>query len=440
MVDPTLLKTGIMLAALAVGFVAMARYRVSQALVMPLIALAVLGVEGAGAEKMLLDALPHFAPVALIFTAIAVCAHQIHRSGAFAVVGAKFGSFVGHRSLRRPRDVVALVSAFVLLLTWSAAALLHNITAIMIMVPITITVCRSYGLPSRWLLCGALVASNLGGFSTAWGDTPNIIEARVWDLDHSDFVLEILPLNLMCLALIGFAVTVLVDRDAKRGGSTLSATQLAMRGTAFAVTASEVEIDRRLLAGGLVGLLGFIVAQAVSREMELSAAGITILFAVAMDRPKHRLESLQSLGIEVYMTLLSVFLIADALSHSALGSALETAIRATNGAPWAIAASSYAGTLFTEAASWAAAAAPITHDANPTHVGAWALGAGICAGSSSLLTAASAGIILWTQSRRFPGHEVEFRDYLPFGICASLLMLVFYISAITLLDFVGYFS
>jgi Na+/H+ antiporter NhaD/arsenite permease-like protein len=439
MIATEVLKTGIMLTALLGGFVAMSKYRMSQALVMPLIALGFVAMEGVHAEAMLRDSFSGFAPIAVVFTAIAVCAHQIQRSGAFMVVGAMLGSFVGHRSLRQPKHIVITVTGIVLFLTWLAAGLLHNITSIMIMVPIAITVCASYRLPSRWLLCGALVASNLGGFSTAWGDTPNIIEARVWGLQHGDFVMQILPLNLVCLIVLTLAVAFLLERDASRASATLSATQLAMRGTAFDATVREAEVDMRLLVTGILGLLGFIITQGLSREWEMAAAGVTILFAVSTERPDARLKSLQSLSLDVYMTLLSVFLIAHTLGGSLIGVQLEAAVRATDGAPWAIAVSSYVGTLFTEAASWAAAAAPITHQINSSNAAAWALGGGICAGSSSLLTAASAGIILWTESRRFPGHEVEFRDNLPFGLCASLLMLVYYIVAITLIAWAGGF-
>jgi hypothetical protein len=59
---------------------------------------------------------------------------------------------------------------------------------------------------------------------------------------------------------------------------------------------------------------------------------------------------------------------------------------------------------------------------------AWALGAGICAGSSSLITAASAGIILAEESQRFndPDHAITFQRYLAFGLPFSLFMLLFY--------------
>ena len=65
------------------------------------------------------------------------------------------------------------------------------------------------------------------------------------------------------------------------------------------------------------------------------------------------------------------------------------------------------------------------------------MGAGICAGSSSVLTAASAGIVIWNESRRFPGHEVTFRSYLAFGLVGSLTMLALYIAILTALETMG---
>jgi hypothetical protein len=94
---------------------------------------------------------------------------------------------------------------------------------------------------------------------------------------------------------------------------------------------------------------------------------------------------------------------------------------------FAITSISYLGTLLTEAASWASAAAPIVHAHNATHLGAWALGSGIFAGSSSLVTAASAGIILTQETKNFTeGHKINFGSYVVFGLSFSILMLIFY--------------
>ena len=101
---------------------------------------------------------------------------------------------------------------------------------------------------------------------------------------------------------------------------------------------------------------------------------------------------------------------------------------------WSIAIASYIGTLFTEAASWASAAAPIVYASAPSHTAAWALGAGICAGSSSLLTAATAGILLTRESKSLDQNErVTFGSYVLFGLVMSMIMLIYYIGILTLL-------
>ena len=49
---------------------------------------------------------------------------------------------------------------------------------------------------------------NLGGFSTRWGDTPNIIESSVWGLTHGDFFAQIVPVNFGLMALLSLTVSV----------------------------------------------------------------------------------------------------------------------------------------------------------------------------------------------------------------------------------------
>lgn len=431
------LNAASILAILLGSFVAMSRFEVSQALAMPLAACALLVLVGTSAPSILEKSFSEFAPVAIVFTAIAIPAHQLQRSNLFRLVGAHLGSLIGKVGIRLPGARVPILVAIVLTMTWVCAGLFHNVTAILVMVPIIIAICSSYELPSRWVLCGALVASNLGGFSTAWGDTPNIIESRIWGLSHSAFFKEILPLNFVVVVGLAAAVMALTTRELRQRGATLTDEMAAWGAAGFSAEGREFVLDRRLVFVGLTALAGFIVVQFLDRELEMAAGGAAILYAVAGDRHSDRQHALQSLGLDVYMTLIAVFVIANGVSHSSLGLASQDLIISSEAALWAIAVSSYLGTGLTEAASWASAAAPMIHRVNPSHGAAWALGAGICAGSSSLLTAASAGIILWTETRRFPGHAVTFGTYLPFGVLASLAMLAFYIGVLTFLTWLG---
>jgi Na+/H+ antiporter NhaD/arsenite permease-like protein len=418
---------------LAFGFLTMATARASQILVMPLVACAALTLFPAAAPKIVSDAFQEFGIVALLFTAIAIPAHLVQRSGGFDWVGALLGRHIGVTTLHHPDIGNPLLIVFLLLTTYIAAALFHNITSILVMVPITITICRNYGIASRYVLCGLLIASNLGGFSSSWGDTPNIVESAVWGLTNNQFLTEIVPINLLVLAGLSASVIAisLGGREARAGRR--DPVKIAEAIVRFKRQQQDTAVDPRMLLAGLGTLAGFIGFQYFFHQYEIAGAAAAILVAVLADRKEHRLESLKSLDLDVYFVLASVFVIARTVDQSALGDHLRLFVQSMSGAPWAIALSSFLGTAVTEAASWAAAVAHTTHDANPSHAGAWALGSGICAGSSALLTSASAGIILLTESRRFRGHEVNFSAYMGFGLAGSILMLAFYILCFSLI-------
>jgi Na+/H+ antiporter NhaD/arsenite permease-like protein len=423
-----------MLACLIAGFVAMTRFGTSQALVMPSLAMAFLTLDPEASAGILQASFSEFGPVALLFTAVAVPAHQLQEGRLFELFGAWLGRGTGWLSLRYPSVRLAVIIFAIQFLTAIAAALFHNITAIFVMVPIAIAICNRFKFPSHWILCGELIASNLGGFSSRWGDTPNIIEANVWNLSNQIFI-QILPANVFILCALSVCVLVLTSRAASEPTAKQSAPDLALASAQFGRQSIELDLDWRRIGIGLAALGGLIALQFAWREWEIAWAAAAICFAVAAERKSDRLHSLQALGIDIYMTLISLFVIAHCFGASLLGNALHAMIQQSGGAPWAIVVSSYFGTMFTEAASWASTAAKTTHAINPSHAAAWALGGGICAGSSSLLTAASAGLILWNESCRRKGHGVTFGSYILFGLGFSSFMVIVYTAYTSLIPF-----
>ncbi len=428
----------LMLVLLLATFVSMTVWRVPLALAMSLLALAFLLLQGREAPHVLAIAFEHYAPITILFTAVAVPAHMIERSNGFKWLAAGAGYGFGRLRLRSPRSTTPLLIATVLLATYVTAALMHNVTSILIMTPIIIRLCMSYGIPSRWILSGALVASNLGGFSTRWGDTPNIKEAEYWGLTAGDFTREIVPPNLIVLGILITVVVFLTRRTmARRPAVPLPAVgeTLAMASAAvdWKAARNDLVIDRRLLGIGLVGLLGFIVLHVVFDDWKIAIGAASILFCVLLERRRDRLHTLTSLGGDVYLSFAAIFAIAECVARSSIGAFLHEQIETTQTspghvAPAAVLVTGYFGTMFTEAASWVTAVGASIQKLDPSHVSAWALGAGICAGSSSLVTAASAGVVLAEESGRFkdPEHAVTFRSYLGFGIGFSLAMLGIY--------------
>ena len=424
-----------MLVILFTAFFAMTRYEIPLPLAMSLVAMAFLILQWEGAPAILRNGFGHYADITILFTAVAIPAHMIERSQGFKWIAAWLGHQLGKIRLRHPRITIPLMVTVILLTTFVTAGLMHNVTSILIMTPVIIRLCASYDVPSRWILSAALVASNLGGFSTRWGDTPNIIESGTWGLTATDFMKEVLPANLIVMAALISVSIWLTQRGMSARSRNSGAKQVPFYTIQVAQTAADwkraqadLSIDRRLLSVGLTLLILFIVLHVVFPKLAIVIGAATIFAAVLLERKNERYHTLTSLGFEVYLSFAAIFILAGCVSNSWIGVSLFEQLIAAKAAPAVIAVTGYFGTMFTEAASWATAVSVPIHGLDPSHSAAWALGGGICAGSSSLVTAASAGIILAEESKRFNDdeHSITFKRYLAFGVPFSLFMLLFY--------------
>ncbi len=427
--------TVLLLLSILVAFACMTRGWLRQEVAMPAVTLWALVLAGPhDAELAMRQGFAEFARIALLFTAVVVPTHMLQRAGALRWVGLLLGEGLGIGVDRWGVRPGLLVPGACLFLTYTMAALFHNTTAILVCTSIIVEICQSYQLRTLPVLSGALVASNLGGFSTKWGDTPNLTEAAIWGLQHQDFFLEILPINVGLMCLLSAGVSALLWRDNHTTGQfSLTYARVGFR---RARQAQAHSIDWRLLCIGSIGLAIAVVGPMIAPSHEFALSALAILFCCVAERATHRTETLLALGLDTYATLCAIFVLAQVLTHSSIGigEVIQAGLEGSGRSVWAIAVASYLGTLFTEAASWATAVASIIHASDPTHAAAWALGAGICAGSSSLVTAASAGIILTRETQDYKEEaRVTFGAYLPFGLGASLGMLAYYVVVLSIL-------
>jgi Na+/H+ antiporter NhaD/arsenite permease-like protein len=149
--------------------------------------------------------------VILLLAGMMVLADIISRTGAFdwaAIKGARLVRGSGFGLL-----------ALLVVLTAIASALLDNVTTVVIMVPITLSLCRTLDLDPVPFLLGEVFASNIGGTATIVGDPPNIIVASVADIGFLDFAANMAPVSaismvaLMGLLFIWFRRDVRVSED-----------------------------------------------------------------------------------------------------------------------------------------------------------------------------------------------------------------------------------
>lgn len=423
------IQTILLIVVILSGFGLMTARKLSQEVAVPLVAFIAIILAGpADGLQSLEGGFKEFAKVGLLFTAVAIPAHMLQDSNLFNLLGTRIGAMIGSLNLKFKADIILLVSIISVFTTYIMAALFHNTTSILVNSYLIYVISKAYKLPAVFILSAALVASNLGGFSTRWGDTPNIIEAQVWSLNHVDFFKEILPVNMVLVFILAFVAYFLTKRMVGNNHD-ISRIKLAHSMVKFRTEGRYMAIDNKLVTFGIMALLIAVLGPLFLPLYEVPLSALGIIVALLGTPNTKRTKTLYALGIETYFTLISIFVLAQVFGHSSIGigKLIEGFLQTNTSSIYPVLALSYLGTLSTEAASWATATSPLVFNLFPTHLGAWALGAGIAAGSSSLITAASAGIILAHQTSTYEkDSRVDFATYIKFGIPFSLFMLLFY--------------
>jgi len=93
----------------------------------------------------------------------------------------------------RPSRLLALL----ILVTAGVSPVLDNVTTVLLVAPVTLSVCARLGLPAAPYLISLVFASNIGGTATLIGDPPNIIIASRGGLTFNDFLVHSLPISVV---------------------------------------------------------------------------------------------------------------------------------------------------------------------------------------------------------------------------------------------------
>ncbi|SIR58260.1 SLC13 family permease [Micromonospora avicenniae] len=107
--------------------------------------------------------------------------------------------WAAQRSQGRPYRLMVLL----VVITGLASPFLDNVTTVMLVAPITISVCRRLGIAAAPYLIAEVLASNIAGAATLIGDPPNIIIGSRAGLSFNDFLVHMAPVAaLMFLAFV----------------------------------------------------------------------------------------------------------------------------------------------------------------------------------------------------------------------------------------------
>jgi Na+/H+ antiporter NhaD/arsenite permease-like protein len=342
------------------------------------------------------------------------------KTGVFTYVALR----VAQLSQGRPLRLVFLLAA----VTGILSAFLDNLTAILLIVPITFLLADLLRVSPIPLVLVEVIASNIGGTATLIGDPPNImIGTHVAELTFIDFIVNLAPVSLFTLVVVT-GVLYLVFRK----GLVIAPGRAA---EIERLDAARDMRESRYVKRSIAVLVGTIVVFFLHSLLHLEPAvvalgGATILLLVGADDVEEALERIEWSTLFFFMGL---FVMVGALEERGLVAEVADALASATGGDsvaegLAILWGAAAGSALVDNIPFTAAMIPVVDELGADDVtfddaNWWALSLGACFGGNATLIAAAANVAAAGAAER-TGHPISFGRFLAIGLPVTILSLL----------------
>jgi Na+/H+ antiporter NhaD/arsenite permease-like protein len=164
---------------------------------------------------------------------------------------------------------------FILQITTAVlSAFLDNVTTVLLIVPVTLAICKTLHVPAYPYLFAEIFASNIGGTATLIGDPPNILIGSQAGLSFNEFVFHLTPVIIIVMVVQAVIIHFLWGNDLKASHDA--------EARVMAMNAADSILDWRLLRQSLVILTLVMIAFVLARPLHLEPATIAMLGAAVL--------------------------------------------------------------------------------------------------------------------------------------------------------------
>ena len=372
----------------------------------------------------------HEAFAAIDFNVIFLLAGMMVMAGALRKTG--FFEFVAGHAIRLSRGEPYRLLVFLTVLTAGLSALLDNVTTVVLLTPVILSITRTLRVAPFPYLISEVFASNIGGTATLIGDPPNIMIGSAAGLSFGDFLFNLAPvvvvIMVVYLGIMRLTFRYHMEDDADR------LDVLALVDPAAAI------LDRPLMIRTLVVLAVTVVAFVFHSVLGLEAATIAMLGATVV-MLIGRLDPHDALNEIEWNTLfffVGLFMLVEAIVHVGIVGGIANAVAdATGGnlgvATLAILWFSAAVSAIVDNIPYTATAIPIIEQLAQGGLRAepmwWALSLGACLGGNLTIVGASANVVVANMAAR-EGHPITFVQFFRYGagvVAASMVISSIYL-------------
>ena len=312
------------------------------------------------------------------------------------------------------------------LLTAVLSAFLDNVTTVLLIGPMTLTVCKLLDINPIPFFMTEILASNIGGTATLIGDPPNIMIGSAAGFSFFDFILYDAPaVVLILIAVLGvfyvmYGRKMHVDDEHRQRIMDLDEHQQI----------KNMRLLKQSVIMTIIVVIGFMAHGALGLEsciIALGAAGVIMLISG---------ESIEEALSNVEWTTLSffagLFVIVGALAETGvIGMLANGLIDATGGNVFitmlVLLIGSAVISSFLDNIPFVATMIPILLAMESTGMDVtplwWAVSLGACLGGNGTLIGASANVVLSDISKKH-GYEITFAKFFKTGFPIMLLTIL----------------
>jgi Na+/H+ antiporter NhaD/arsenite permease-like protein len=311
---------------------------------------------------------------------------------------------------------------------------IDNVTTVLLMVPITISIFKTFRLSPIPFILAQVLASNVGGTATLIGDPPNILIGSAAGIDFNSFIIHMGPTIGVSLAVSLFMLKVFFRKDLAQKPENL---ELLM-----GQDEKTLIVDRSSMKKSLIVLAGvialFVVHGALHVEPSIIAlAGAGALFVITRAKPERVLRDVDWATLIFFAGL---FVIISGAEHAGMIDLLsKTALSITGGNPWAtfflIIWMSAIASAFVDNIPFAVTMIPLISVLNQNGDIAsayggfaisplwWALALGVGLGGNGTLIGSSAGVVATGLAEK-NGHPISFNRFMRVGLPFMVITVV----------------
>jgi len=190
--------------------------------------------------------------------------------------------YIGIRAAKLSKGNVWKLMILLSVLTAVGSAFLDNVTMVLLIVPVTISVARVLNINPIPLILAEIFASNVGGASTVIGDPPNIMIASAANIDFISFAYHMTPEVIITFAASFLILRIMFRKDLKQKPEHIE--------ELMQIDAKKEIKDVALLKKSVIVLFGVVIAFMFHGFLDLEVsiialAGAAILLVITKIHP-----------------------------------------------------------------------------------------------------------------------------------------------------------